>query len=284
MEVRPFLGADAVAAGRLTPYELRKDYVALFRGVYVHRSVETTLRVRTEAAVLWAGRPVTVVGLAAASLHGVRWIDDDADVELNRVERRSPPGIVVWSGAVGRDETCRVGGLPVTTPARTAFDIGRRLTADSAVEVLDALMGATDAKVVDVCALADRHRGMRGLGQLRQVLERVDPGAESPPETRTRLLLIRSGLPAPETQIELRDEYGHVYIRLDMGWRRWKVAVEYDGGHHWTDRRQRSRDIDRWAVLEAAGWRVVRVNAELLAERPGVVVARVREAIRQSTV
>ncbi len=280
----PFLGAPAVSGGHLTPYELRKDYVAVFRGVYVHRSVDATLRVRTEAAVLWAGRAVTVVGLAAAALHGTRWIDDDVNIELHRMERRSPRGIVVWSGTLSDEEVCRVDGLPATTPVRTAFDIGRRLEADRAVEVLDALMGATGVKAHDVCALADRHRGARGVGQLREILELVDPGAESPPETRTRLLLIRSGLPEPETQIELRDEYGHVYIRLDMGWRRWKVAVEYDGGHHWADRRQRSRDIDRWAHLEAAGWRIVRVSAELLAERPGVVVARVREAIRQSTV
>ncbi|WP_207840599.1 endonuclease domain-containing protein [Williamsia soli] len=284
MGERPFLGAEAVAVGRLTPYELRKDYVSIYRGVYVHRSVEPTLRVRTEAAVLWAGSPVTVVGLAAAALHGTKWIECDAAVELNRMERRSPRGIVVWSGRLSDDEICQASGLPASTPARTAFDIGRRLDADRAVEVLDSLMGATGVKAIDVCALADRHPGARGLAQMRGVLELVDAGAESPPETRTRLLLIRAGLPAPETQIELRDEYGHVYIRLDMGWRRWKVAVEYDGGHHWTDRRQRSRDIDRWADLEAAGWRVVRVSAELLAERPGVVVARVREAISRSSV
>jgi hypothetical protein len=229
---------------------------------------------------LWAGRPVTVVGLAAAALHGTKWIDDDVPIDLNRVERRSPRGIVIWSGPLSSDEICRAAGLPVTTPARTAFDIGRRLEPGRAVEALDALMRATGLKAVDVSAVVDRHRGARGLSQLRRILDLVDDGAESPPETRTRLLLIRSGLPLPETQIEICDGYGHAYIRLDMGWRRWKVAVEYDGEHHWTDRRQRSRDIDRWATLEADGWRVVRVSAELLAERPDVVVARVAAALR----
>ena len=49
-----------------------------------------------------------------------------------------------------------------------------------------------------------------------------------------------------------------------MGWREWKVAVEYDGVQHWTDRRQRSWDIERIAMLEASGWVVVPVSADTL--------------------
>ena len=65
-----------------------------------------------------------------------------------------------------------------------------------------------------------------------------------------RLLLVGAGLPKPETQIEFRD----LRIRVDMGWREWKVAVEYDGIQHWENRYQRSWDIERIALLEAAGW------------------------------
>ena len=90
-----------------------------------------------------------------------------------------------------------------------------------------------------------------------------------------RLLLVRAGLPKPETQIEFRD----LHIRIDMGWREWKVAVEYDGVQHWTDSRQRSWDIDRIAMLEELGWVVVRVSAEMLS-RPDVVVERVRAKLR----
>ena len=82
--------------------------------------------------------------------------------------------------------------------------------------------------------------------RLRSVLDLVDGGAESPRESRLRLLLIRAGLPRPETQIAFRD----LRIRVDMGWRRWQVAVEYDGAQHWTDPRQRSWDIDRIALLD----------------------------------
>jgi very-short-patch-repair endonuclease len=89
-----------------------------------------------------------------------------------------------------------------------------------------------------------------------------------------RLLLINAGLPKPETQIEFRD----LHIRVDMGWRERKVAVEYDGIAHWTDGRQRSWDIEHIAILESMGWVVIRVSAEML-KRPQAIVERVRAAL-----
>jgi Protein of unknown function (DUF559) len=130
-----------------------------------------------------------------------------------------------------------------------------------------------------VLSIADSKSGTRGVRRLRSVLELVDGGAESPQESRVRLLLVRANLHAPETQIEFVDEFGDVSIRVDMGWREWKVAVEYDGVQHWSDRSQRSWDIDRIAMLEAIGWTVVRVSAEMLS-RPDVIVARVMAKLR----
>jgi hypothetical protein len=127
----------------------------------------------------------------------------------------------------------------------------------------------------EVMAVADAHPGARGVARLRSVLPRVDGGAESPQESRLRLLIVGGGLPAPVTQIRFPD----LRIRVDMGWREWKVAVEYDGVAHWTDRRQRSWDIDRIALLEERGWAVVRVSAEMMT-RPHVVIERVRTKLR----
>ncbi|MBI3214509.1 MAG: DUF559 domain-containing protein [Mycobacterium sp.] len=107
----------------------------------------------------------------------------------------------------------------------------------------------------------------------------VDGGAESPQETRLRLIVVTDGVPRPQTQIEFHDDYGKVMIRVDMGWPDWKVAVEYDGAQHWTDGRQRAWDIERIAMLEALGWTVIRVSADML-RRPDVIVARVREKLR----
>jgi hypothetical protein len=148
--------------------------------------------------------------------------------------------MVVHSYELVDEDVCVIRGMNSTTPARTAFDIGRTRPIADAVPILDALLNATGVKPADVAALADVRRGVRGVRQLRSALELVDGGAESPQETRVRLLLVGAGLPKPETQIEFRD----LHIRVDMGWREWKVAVEYDGVHHWTDGRQRSWDIE----------------------------------------
>jgi hypothetical protein len=171
-------------------------------------------------------------------------------------------------------------GVTATTPAGTAFDLGRRKGLEAAVIRLDALMRATDVKPLDVEALIARHRKARGTVQLRQALQLCDPGAESPQETRTRLVLVQAGLPPPRTQIEVFDDDGYFVARLDIGWEDWKVAVEFDGAQHWTDTRQRSRDIDRIAELQALGWTVIRVSGEMLRSRPLTVVERTRSALR----
>jgi hypothetical protein len=143
---------------------------------------------------------------------------------------------------------------------------------------LDALANATGLTAADVEDLIGRHRGVRGLVQLRQVLASMDGGAESPQETRTRLVLIDAGLPSPQTQMKVCDAFGYAFARVDMGYEDFKVGVEYDGIQHW-DPRARAYDIDRHAILRACGWRIVRVSADILRYRPHVIVGRTCEAL-----
>ncbi|ETT23396.1 MULTISPECIES: DUF559 domain-containing protein [Rhodococcus] len=277
---RPFLGTEAVASGRVTAHDLRCRFDRIHRNVYVSKGTVLDAVGRAHASWLWSGRKGVLAGMSAAAVHGTRWIDDEVPPELAfGAHVRAPKAILVRKADLAAHEVCTIGGLIVTTPARTAFDLGRALVFDHAVETLDALCNATGLPVTDVFDVAASRGAARGVAQLRRVLAVVDGGAESPPETRTRLLLVRHGLPAPETQLIIRDGSGRFLARADMGWGRWKVIVEYDGEHHWTDRRQRARDIDRYAVLEENGWRVVRVGAVLLRERPHIVVERVRRAL-----
>ncbi|MGB8387377.1 DUF559 domain-containing protein, partial [Mycobacterium sp.] len=159
--------------------------------------------------------------------------------------------------------------------ARTAFDLARQLPNGEAVARLDALMRATPFCVEDVLLLAQRYPGARGLRRLRTALPLVDSGAASPKETWLRLLLIDAGLPTPETQIPVNENWRTVGV-LDMGWERYQVAVEYDGDHHRANRRQYARDQWRIRTLEAIGWIVIRVIAEDKAED---VVRRVRDGL-----
>ena len=134
-----------------------------------------------------------------------------------------------------------IGSMPTTTPARTAFDLACRNPVGKAVAAIDALARATKLKVADVELLAERYKGHRDIRRARSAWHLVDAGAESPRETWLRLVLISAGYPAPQTQIPVYDEYGELVAVLDMGWEDIKVAVEYEGDQHRTDRRQFNR-------------------------------------------
>ena len=172
-----------------------------------------------------------------------------------------------------------IAGMDMTTPVRTAFDIGRTIIADRRRPALDALMNETDVKVVDVEAVIARHPGVRGLQQLRRTLALVDGGAESPYETLTRLLLIEAGFPRPETQIIVVDEHGFVVARIDMGWRKYLVGVDFEGAQHWTDPKQRTRDVERYTKLPELGWIDVRLTSGMLHNQPQLFLDRVGAAL-----
>jgi hypothetical protein len=101
--------------------------------------------------------------IAAAALHGAKWIDDDITIELIYSNSHPPRGVLTRRDVPLDGEVAAVGGLAVTTPERTAFDIGRREPRRSAVARLDALARATALKLDGVISVADRHAGARGL-------------------------------------------------------------------------------------------------------------------------
>ncbi|OBJ02802.1 hypothetical protein A5660_21280 [Mycobacterium alsense] len=279
VDAEPFVGTEAVRAGAWTERQLRRSCTRIYRNVYQRRGGELTARDRAIAAWLWAGKEAVVAGTSAAALLGAQWIDPHGPAELVCNRTRPPPLIITRNDTLLAGETTNVDGVPVTSPARTAFDLGRRPGLTAAVIRIDALARATGVTVGEVRPLITTHRGARGMKQLRRALPLFDAGAESPQETRTRLVLIRGGLPRPQTQIVVRNMWGAVLARIDMGWERWLVGVEYDGPQHWTDPRIRANDIERTVELESRGWRLVRVSADLLRYRPDVIVDRARNAL-----
>lgn len=277
----PFIGSEALAGGKLNRHQLRTRYRAAFPNVYLAKDISPSLHQRIAAAWLWSGRRATISGAAAAALHGAQWIPDNVPIELVHANPRPPRGVLTRRGALKDGETQTIAGYPVTTPERTAFDIGRRGAVHSAVARLDALARATGFKVDDVLRVADNHPTSPGLRCLETALELVDAGAQSPRESYLRLLFIDAGLPRPQTQIPVLGTDGIPVAYLDMGWPQWLVAVEYDGDQHRTDRWQYVKDIRRLEMLQELGWAIVRVVAE---DSSAAVLRRVRAAIANSSV
>ncbi|UXA06729.1 hypothetical protein KXD96_00690 [Mycobacterium sp. SMC-2] len=270
-----FIGSEAVASGRVTPYALRSRFIAIHRDVYVTRGTEITATLRAEAAWLWSRRRGVIAGRSASALHGAKWIDGNAPAELIYDNRHAPTQIRTWADRIEDDEVATLEGMPVTTPARTALDLASRYPPGRAVALIDALARATRLKMPDVELLAERYKGRRGIRRALCALDLVDAGAESPRETWLRLLLIRAGFPRPRTQIPVRDQYGQLVAVADMGWEDVKIAVDYEGDHHRTDRRRFNRDIRRAEALAELGWIDVRVTAE---DTEGGIIARVSAA------
>ena len=220
-----------------------------------------------------------IAGRAAAALHGAKWVDASTPIELIAEHTRRRKGVIVHEERLSPDEIMYIGELPVTTPVRTALDIARHLPRDIAVQHLDALAAATGVTFDEVIALAQRYRGARGVRRARMALTLMDGGAQSPGETRLRLLLIDDGLPAPRTQIRVSDGFSEAFI--DLGYDEPKVGLDYEGSHHSENRGQYVYDIGRAEVIDREGW----IDLRVVKEHGGrFILHRVREAFASTRV
>ncbi len=270
-----FRGSEALRDAALTEHQLRRWYRPIFRDVYVPKYYEPTLGDRTVGAWLWSRRRSVLAGAAAAALHGAAWVETDIPIELIGKSVRPQRGLVVRDETIDGHEIAHLRGLPVTTVCRTAFDLGRHLPRREAVARLDALMRATSFSIDDVNDLALQHKGLRGVRRLRAALALVDGGAMSPKETWLRLLLLDAGFPRPTSQLPLLRGRQLIAV-FDLGWDEYKVAAEYDGDYHRSDRRRFVKDIDKLGVADEQGWLVIRVVSE---HRPRDIVSRVYRAL-----
>jgi very-short-patch-repair endonuclease len=276
----PFLGWWAVDERLLTPDQLRSSaWRRLFRGVYVHRDVPVTHALRASAACVLLPAAV-VTGRSAAVLWGVDLAGPTDDVEVTVPSSAHPtrlPGLRVRRSDLLRAHRGRRGGVPVTTAEATAVRLAQLLEGDSAVVAVDQMVAAGVVDLPAVRGLAAAWSGP-GSARARRVCALADGLADSPQETRLRLLLWRSALPAPVAQYRVRDG-GRVVARVDFAWPEQKIALEYDGLWH-GEPGQFAKDRRRLNGLTAAGWRVIFVTAADLRD-PASLLARLAAAIHR---
>lgn len=277
---RPFIGSEVIAAGVLTRRTLR-HYRRIFHNVYIDPEVQPTSLDLIEAAWLFGGRRSPLAGISAALLHGDKYVSKNAKPELMRMTAGCD-GLTVHRFDPPPDELTTVRAMTATTAARTLFDLGRRKGRTEALVRCDMLSHATGLTATDVMPLTARYRGARGIVQLREILELMDNGAESPQETRTRLALLDAGLRRPQTQIHVYDESFYVFARIDMGYEEFKVGIEYDGEQHWTDPKRRAADVERRIMLAERGWSIIHVTSDMLRNRKWLIVQRTIEALRRA--
>jgi uncharacterized protein DUF559 len=274
-----FIGSHAIAEGLITRKQLReRSYRRLVQGVYADPGLPLDHRLRCTGVGLLLPRGAAIGGHSAAAWHGAPFAGTRDPVTVVR-----PPSLR-WTGPrevrVHRSELPpadveRHDDVPVTTAERTSWDVASLEPLGTAVAALDAMLRAGAVDEQDLARLLAAGAGRWGITKVRRAFPLVDRRAESAPESRVRVALVLAGL-TPVPQFEVFDDGGFV-ARVDLGFPIERLAVEYEGAHHF-DGTQVVKDDLRIARLEAAGWRVIRLSAADLRDLDAVV-ARVRAAV-----
>ncbi len=169
------------------------------------------------------------------------------------------PG-VVGVAAPPDDEIVLVGGIPCTTPVRTAVDVLRWCAPHVGLAVADAMAarGVIDADQVQ--ARVEEFAGAPGVRRARYLAGLIEPLTQSKGESWTRLRIVDAGFPRPQAQIRVVSPVGQLAL-LDLGWVEELVGVEYDGEEYHSTVEQRAHDSRRrgWVEREC-GWRLLVVG------------------------
>ena len=264
---------------------------SVFRGVYVDGRTDDSLDLRAEAAALVLGSDQVICDRAAAFLHGV-----DA-YGVREAHARPLETCVIRGGARarrvgvdGRERDLAPGDIEwlrsvrLTTPLRTALDLGCSLPRHRALGVMDELARNHGIDRAAVEAGARRFRGRRGVIQLRSLARLVDPRSESPRESWVRLEISDAGLPEPVLQWWVIED-GIELWRLDLAYPAHNVAVEYDGeDSHRRTTAQITHDRRRRRWLREHGWTVIVVTKDDLGARANSAwLQALREALAPQT-
>lgn len=278
---RVFRARDALARGLLTEDALRSSaWRRLYRGVYADAALADGPGLRIVGASLLVPTCAAFSGRTAAFLLGAEeLVASDSSVEVTVPPgRRFGPvaGLRIREAPLPDVDLRRARGFRCTIAVRTAVDLARHEQLAEAVPALDVLFHRRIVVPEEVRAAVAALPIGRGTRRAREAVALADGRAESPQESRLRVLLTMAGLP-PVPQHVVRADDGSFVARVDLAYPELRIAIEYDGLWH-ADTEQFRKDRRRLNALVAAGWMVLHVTAGDL-RRPEDLIDRVRRLI-----
>ncbi|MCK9925178.1 endonuclease domain-containing protein [Frankia sp. AgPm24] len=220
-------------------------------------------------------------------------------------------GLVRHLGAYRAQEVVKVRGIPVTEVTRTLVDLLVSCDRETAVGLLDAALH--QGRITDIGEIRDAAAGRRGVAERYGWLGLVDGRAESPLETRMRLVLMDAGLTPEQLQwsiwgdgrepgwlpegSEAEEPYERsrastalakeawsarprLLARVDLAWPSRLVAVEVDGTAVHEHPRALFRDRARQNDLLSLGWIVLRFTWTDLLLRAHAVIEQIRWSLQ----
>ncbi|GAA1325545.1 hypothetical protein ACFSWE_13370 [Leucobacter albus] len=232
--------------------------------------------------MLWS-LPVTLAEAAPASLE----IAAISQAPVQRVHaqraRRVAPSLV---------RTRSLHGVPVTDPATTWAMLAPELRPSDAVAPGDAAVwrprfpGTTRLVRPPLATLAELAAAAatpyrRGGRVLRGLLPLLSTQSASPPESHLRLRLAAWGAPQPHLDYDVRAAGGRLLGCSEIAFPQFRVALEYEGGHHFSQARQFARDIEKYQSYAEHGWQVLRITSRLLYGEPEELRRQVFATLRR---
>lgn len=229
----------------------------VLRGVYVHTRLPDDATLRGGALALVLASDVVVVDRTAAWVHGI-WPPGPAPRTIDASGRGRAHVHFGARRPLGRGDVCVVGGTTLTTPLRTACDLGRLLRPDRALCVLDTVLHQGRCGHTELVAELPRHARLNGHTQLRRLVATADGRAVEAAESVLRLRWLDAGLPTPVPRLELALDAGPVVLSLAAPIQRFAVALGETGMAH------RALEWQGWRLVGLARQRVLGSDAVLV--------------------
>lgn len=259
------------------------------KGVYLATQAGDSLALRAACLKLIAPPDCVVVDRHAGWLLGAQMVlAPNEHLELRPLSLFRPSGHgrlrngISASGErnLRKDDITEIHGIRVTTPLRTAWDLGRVRWTDEAISGLDSMFRLGGFSREEFLAGIERFRGMRWVRTLRAVAPLADGRSESPGESVLRLRCIECHVRVTPQVCVHRD--GRLIARLDLADEELLVAFEYDGAEWHSSPEQVEHDRRRRRAASEAGWLVRPFTGQDVFGRERACEVVIRQAVREA--
>lgn len=254
--------------------------IRIHQGVYAFGYRAVTVEVRWMAAVLACGSSAMLSHRSAGQLWGIVPRSAIAPEVTRPGFFRQRPGVVCHRSSISPDEADELLGIPVTSVARTQFDLAGVLPKRGLERAMHEaeVKGLTDR--LSLWDLLERYPRRRGAANLRAVLGSKMPAGITQTEIEELFveLLDEYGLPRPRLNATLPIR--GTLLRPDCMWPGQRLLVELDGRDvHRTDKAFES-DRQRDRILLVEGWRSTRITWRQLRDERAELAADLRDLLR----
>jgi very-short-patch-repair endonuclease len=281
------IGRTQLASCGLSRHEIdwlvSNSFDRLHPGVYAHSSVKIGPEQLRWAAAVWSGGVISHGSAAVLWRIPYRCPSSTTTVTVSDGRfRRATDGVLVRRLALDRMEVQSFGGLAVTSRPRTVIDLLRTEPLKCGLDLMDRALQQRWIGPDDLRRCLANQASRSGNNRLRQLIAKIEPGADAQSERLLHRLMRRADLTGwtPQLRVQLPQRV----VMLDVGFRLAKVAIEVDGRlYHDADSDRFEDDRLRQNELVACGWVVLRFTWRRLTEDPAGVIVDIRRALQHSS-